>query len=58
MKGHLARDCRYRGRGAPVETQEGRGRENGRSSANQIATVSTRRMKEIRHIEPRNYRKN
>ena len=41
MKGHLARDCRYRGRGAPVETRGGRGRENGRSSANQIATVST-----------------
>ena len=32
MKGHLARDCRYRGRGAPMETRGGRGRENGRSS--------------------------
>ena len=41
MKGHLARDCRYRGCGAPVETQGGRDRKNGRSSANQIATVST-----------------
>ena len=25
----MAKDCRYRGRGAPVETQGGRGRENG-----------------------------